>query len=211
MRNNLLSLDYNTNPPPESYKLVDKVHDHQRSPVHRYQPLCCSLSGITCLTREAMSRLPEYILVGDPRYNIICRCPCHDSDIGECRPMMLCGGKKFAVEGPIAAKPSEVSFGEVWKANTLHRPMLLSYQSHHASLLPVTTSSNHAAASSSHANPNNDYRIRASIDSIQLVSPSYESTQMSTEPLRIMAKVHEKRYPVINMNCDVISQRYSFS
>lgn len=68
---------------------------------NRYQPLCCALSGITKRTREALSRLPEYILKGDPRYDIICRCPCHASDIKEHKSMIINDNQKLIIEKPI--------------------------------------------------------------------------------------------------------------
>ena len=101
MSNNELSLDYHANKrkyPWVKSKFVPKERD-----IGYYQPFCCALSGITRATREAMTRLPEYILVGDPRRNIICRCICHSSKFKECDTTVMTGKTrcKVLIERPV--------------------------------------------------------------------------------------------------------------
>ena len=100
MHNNLIKLNYFANKPKHTWKRAEFPVKVTELP--RYQPLCCSLSGITRQTREAMTRLPEYILVGDPRHNIICRCVCHTSDIKECNSVMINDNRKLVIENPVA-------------------------------------------------------------------------------------------------------------
>lgn len=102
MESNFPTLVYNLNRP--KYEFVREGLPSTRIYLERYQPFCCALSGITRLTREAISRLPEYLLVGDPRYNIICRCPCHSADLQEGEPVVICNGKKLVAESPVPPK-----------------------------------------------------------------------------------------------------------
>lgn len=99
MLNYDLSIKYLVNRPKHAW-VKAKTPVRETEP-ERYQPLCCSLSGVTRETREAVTRLPEYILVGDPRRNIICRCVCHTSDIKECTDIVLVDKCKVLDEKPV--------------------------------------------------------------------------------------------------------------
>lgn len=141
MRNNHMSLNYFANQPKYTWHKTEHTPKVTQPP--RYQPLCCALSGITKQTREAMTRLPEYILVGDPRHDIICRCVCHTSNIKECDSMLINGNRKLVIERPLPPQISRdiyIPFKPTrrnWSSNNNEALDVTSDQSRKASVAPV--------------------------------------------------------------------------